>query len=231
MPARVSPRARPGTGRRSSYTVDVVVFSPRGQSLAVLCLAGQGRPRDGRTLPWGVPQTSETLERCARRLVRRLTGSEPAWIDQVGAFGDGTRHAADAALSVAFVGVLPATGVSSGPAAEWASLADLAALPPRQRTMADAALSTLRTRMDHAPIAFHLLPSRFTLGDLQQTYEMLLGRKLHKASFRRALQAAFLVEPRNEWRTEGRGRPARFYAFAPRKRRGARRGVRFDSLG
>ena len=61
-------------------------------------------------------------------------------------------------------------------------------------------------------------------------YELLLGRRLHKASFRRALQATSLVEPLDEWRSEGRGRPAQFYRFAARKRRAAQRAVRFDLL-
>jgi 8-oxo-dGTP diphosphatase len=62
-------------------------------------------------------------------------------------------------------------------------------------------------------------------------YELLLGRRLHKASFRRSLTAAFLVEPTDEWRSEGRGRPAQLYRYAPRKRRGGRGGVRFELLG
>ena len=61
-------------------------------------------------------------------------------------------------------------------------------------------------------------------------YELLLGRRLHKASFRRALQAAWLVEPTDEWRSEGRGRPAQLFRYAPRRRRNQRRGVRFDLL-
>jgi hypothetical protein len=61
-------------------------------------------------------------------------------------------------------------------------------------------------------------------------YELLLGKRLHKASFRRALQAAWLVEPTDEWRSEGRGRPAQLYRYAPKKRRKGRRGVRFDLL-
>ncbi len=82
--------------------------------------------------------------------------------------------------------------------------------------------------MDHSPVAFRLLPSTFTLTELQQIYEMLLGNRLHKASFRRALQSASLVEPTDEWRSEGRGRPAQLYRFSPRKRPRSRRGVRFD---
>ena len=97
--------------------------------------------------------------------------------------------------------------------------------------MVDAAMEEVRRRIDQSPLAFRLLPTAFTLSELQGVYELLLGRPLHKASFRRALQAAFLVEPTEEWRSEGRGRPAQLYRYAPRRRRGSRRGVRFDLIG
>ena len=92
------------------------------------------------------------------------------------------------------------------------------------------AVTAVQDRMDLSPVAFRLLPPSFTLSELQQMYELLLGKRLHKASFRRALQAAWLVEPTDEWRSEGRGRPAQLYRYAPKKRRKGRRGVRFDLL-
>ena len=88
----------------------------------------------------------------------------------------------------------------------------------------------IRSQIDQSPVAFRLLPTTFTLSELQSIYERLLGRRLHKASFRRALQAAYLVEPTEEWRSEGRGRPAQLFRYAPKKRRATRRGVRFDLL-
>jgi hypothetical protein len=103
-------------------------------------------------------------------------------------------------------------------------------LPERQRRMVAGALDAVRTRLEQAPVAFSMLPKEFTLSDLQQTYETVLSRRLHKASFRRALQAAFLVEPTGEWRGEGRGRPAQLYRYAPRRRKGRRGGVRLDLL-
>ena len=71
-------------------------------------------------------------------------------------------------------------------------------------------------------------PAAFTLAELQEIYELLLGRRLHKASFRRALQGSRLVQATDVWRSEGRGRPAQLFRFAPKKRRGAQRGLRFD---
>jgi 8-oxo-dGTP diphosphatase len=164
----------------------------------------------------------------ARRIATEAAEVEPTWLEQVGAFGDGRRHPTETDLSVAYVGVVPqGSPLAATEESGWFALADVPTITPRQRAVVDAALETIRLRLDQAPIAFRLLPPTFTLSELQQTYELLLGRRLHKASFRRALQAAWLVEPTDEWRSEGRGRPAQLFRYAPKKRRGGRRGVRF----
>ena len=224
--------ARPGS-RRATFSVDVVLLTPRGKQLAVLLMrADDARARERWLVPHGEPRDDESMEDTARRITAEAVEVEPAWLEQVGAFGDGRRHPADTDLSVGYVGVVPqGTPLPDGDAAAWFALADVPALTPRQRVLLDAALETVRQRLDQAPIAFRLLPPTFTLSDLQQTYELLLGRRLHKASFRRALQAAWLVEPTDEWRSEGRGRPAQLFRYAPRRRRNQRRGVRFDLLG
>jgi 8-oxo-dGTP diphosphatase len=222
--------ARASVGR-PPYSIDIVLFTPRGAQLAVLCVrAADPRARERWQLPTsGVDD--ESLDDAARRLARAAVGIDPAWMEQVGAFADGRQHPAGAELSVAFVAVVPATVLEhANPDVAWFSVSEPPVLPDRHRAMLDAGVEALRTRMDYAPIAFKLLPAMFTLSELQQMYEILLGRRLHKASFRRALQAAVLVEATDEWRSEGRGRPAQFYRFAPRKRRGARRAVRFDLL-
>src|SRR5207237_6940880 len=88
------------------------------------------------------------------------------------------------------------------------AVADVPGLAPRQRAMVDAAVELVQSRVGQAPVAFRLLPPTFTLSELQEMYELLLDRRLHKASFRRSLQAARIVEATDEWRSEGRGRPA-----------------------
>lgn len=224
--------ARP-VPRRATFSVDVVLLTPRGKQLAILLMrADETRARERWWVPHDEPRADESLLDAARRIAIEAADVEPAWLEQVGAFGDGRRHPTDAELSVAYVGVVPqGTQLPSGSTGGWFALADVPALAPRQRALLDAALETIRLRLDQAPIAFRLLPPTFTLSELQQTYELLLGRRLHKASFRRALQAAWLVEPTDEWRSEGRGRPAQLFRYAPRRRRNQRRGVRFDLLG
>lgn len=209
-------------------SIDLVVLTFRERHLYVLAQsAGSGRKRSA-TLPWGAPSRGELLDAAASRIARSATGGRVDWIEQVGAFADGTAHPGGALLSVCYVAVIPWTDVS--PPWSWFETHPLPALEERQRQMTSASLNAVRARLEQAPLAFSMLPRLFTLSELQQAYETVLAKRLHKASFRRALQAAFLVEPTGEWRGEGRGRPAQLYRFSPRRRKGARRGVRLDLL-
>lgn len=216
--------------RRPSSTIDVVLLTAVGSQLAVLlCRAPEGREKW--VLPWDALRPSEAMEATAGRIARTASVGEPAWLEQVGAFGDGKRHPSESELSVAYAGLVPmGTPSPVGGVYAWFTLSDVPQLAPRQRLILDDAVAVIRGRMDQSPVAFRLLPQMFTLTELQQMYELLLGKRLHKASFRRALQAAWLVEPTDEWRSEGRGRPAQLYRYSPRKRRPAQRGIRLDLL-
>lgn len=220
-----------GGGKRQPYSVDVVALTPHGaqQQLAILL---QRDGRDRWVLPWDAARGEEELEAVAHGTIRQSIGSAPTWIHQVGAFADGHRHPSESELSVAFVALVPSgTGEPVNDGFAWFPLSELPSLYERQQLMVQQAVASVRDRLDLYPVAFKLLPTTFTLSELQQMYELLLGRRLHKASFRRALQAAWLVEPTDEWRSEGRGRPAQLYRYSPKRRRRSRRGVRFDLLG
>jgi 8-oxo-dGTP diphosphatase len=216
--------------RKPSYAIDVVLLTAVAGQLAVLL----SRSPDGRekwTLPWDAPRPNETMEASATRIAKGAGVGDPAWLEQIGAFGDAKRHPSDADISVGYAGLIPmGTPSPVGGVYAWFPLADLPQLAVRQRQVLDTSVTLIRGRMDQSPVAFKLLPQTFTLTELQQMYELLLGKRLHKASFRRALQAAYLVEPTDEWRSEGRGRPAQLYRYAPRKRRPAQRGIRLDLL-
>ena len=214
--------------------LDLVLITLGGHQLHVALRRGAS----GRwELPWDYVQAAETLGVTAAKLARAAIGTRPGWLQQVGALGTEKRHPAEAGLSVAYTGVVAAgesrveAGDDSRDGARgitWHPLERLPAIAPRHRLAVEEATSSIRTRFDLAPIAFHLLPERFTLSELQEVYELLLQRSIHKASFRRALHGARLVAPVAQYRSEGRGRPAQLFKFSPRKRAEARRGVRFD---
>ena len=164
------------------------------------------------------------------RLAREALGSAPTHLEQAGALGGARRASREIAVTLVYVGLVPISS-SPRPGQSWATFSEAGLLATRQRDEIDRAIAAMRTRIDHQPIAFRLLPDVFTLSELQAVYEILLGRPLHKASFRRSLHAAAIVEPTEEWRSEGRGRPAQLFRYAPPRRRRLRRGVRFDLLG
>ena len=218
---------RDRSARTASYSVDLVLVTAMGNELAVLLTRNAG-DRERWALPWRFPQAGETLDGAAGRGAHDAIGEAPTWMEQVGAFGDGKRHPSAAEMSVAYVGLVPHETASPRAGYSWFQITEMPPLSPRQKAMVEAATKTIQARLDQAPVAFRLLPATFTLSELQQMYELLLGKRLHKASFRRALQAAWLVEPTDEWRSEGRGRPAQLYRFLPKKRRRTQRGVRVD---
>lgn len=223
------PVPRP-VARPVACSVDLACITADRRDLVVLLLpGGKGAWR----LPGAPWRIGASLDDAAGVLARSVFGRDPVWREQVGASATGA-HPDRAPLSVTFTALL-ARGTPAAAVAEAAAWHDVGKLPaglaPRHRSAVAAAVAHLRGRMDHVPIAFRLLPNEFTLTDLQQVYELLLGRRLHKASFRRALQAAYLVEPTDEWRGEGRGRPAQLFRYAPKRRRGVRRTMRFELLG
>lgn len=215
--------------RNSSVSIDVVLVTVAGDELAIL-LSRKAVERERWAIPWKYPAPGESLSASASHVAREALGATPIWIEQLGAFADGKRHPGDADVSIAFVALVPHETAAPANGLAWFPMRDLPVIALRQRAMVDTALTMVGNRLDQSPIAFRLLPETFTLSDLQQMYELLLGKRLHKASFRRALQAAWLVEATEEWRSEGRGRPAQLYRYAPRKKRRSQRGVRFELL-
>ena len=83
------------------------------------------------------------------------------------------------------------------------------------RRILATALSRLRAKIKYRPLIFDLMPSTFTLLQLQQSIEALAGLNLHKPNFRRLIQHQDLVEPTGESIMQDRGRPAQLYRFKP----------------
>jgi 8-oxo-dGTP diphosphatase len=229
MPERSS-AARP-TPRGVTLGVNVVLFTPRGSELAVLLTPGgmRARTRERAATPADALRGDESLDQAAARIAREALGTAPSFLHQAGADGAAGRSHEYPQVTVTYFGLVPDAGAGRT-AIQWAPLSELGSLSARQRQDIEIAVTAMRAQVDQQPIAFRLVPPTFTLSELQSVYELLLGRRLHKASFRRSLHASALVEATDEWRGEGRGRPAQLFRYAPPRRRRPRRGIRFDLL-
>lgn len=79
------------------------------------------------------------------------------------------------------------------------------------RRVLATALGRLRGKLAYRPVVFELLPSEFTLLQLQRVVEALAGQRLHKQNFRRMVMTGDLVEATGRMDSSGRGRPAELY--------------------
>jgi 8-oxo-dGTP diphosphatase len=78
------------------------------------------------------------------------------------------------------------------------------------------AVKRLRGKLDYTPVGFQLLPSLFTLLELQRVHETVLARPLNKDSFRRRMLASGLLEATGETQKDVDHRPAELYRFSRR---------------
>lgn len=81
------------------------------------------------------------------------------------------------------------------------------------RRILATALGRVRGKLKYRPLVFELLPTTFTLLQLQRVVEALAGVRLHKQNFRRLVAAARLVEGTGSIRSGGPGRPAELFRF------------------
>lgn len=73
-------------------------------------------------------------------------------------------------------------------------------------------LSRLRTKLQYAPLVAELMPEEFSLGQLQDVVEALVGQSVHTQNFRRSIQQDRLVEATERVVRTG-GRPAQLHRF------------------
>jgi hypothetical protein len=81
------------------------------------------------------------------------------------------------------------------------------------RRILATAIARLRAKIKYRPVVFELMPSQFTLLQLQRTVEALAGLTLYKPNFRRLIEQHDLVEETGESESETGGRPAKLFRF------------------
>jgi 8-oxo-dGTP diphosphatase len=218
----MSDRPVSGAPRAPIAEILLVCCAVRGGRLVALAQDTAGRS----ALPHRGVARSDELDAAADRLARDVIGTAPAWVAQARA---DVAPTSTGPIAITYAAIVRSD--TEAPAGcQWVPAARPRGLAEHEANAVAAAIALLRDRMDLEPIAFRLLPPQFTLSELQALYELLLGRRLHKASFRRALNGAFLVAPTDAWRSEGRGRPAQLYRYAPRRGRRGQRPVRLELL-
>ena len=174
-------------------------------------------------LPGGRVRPDETLDEAARRELAAQTGVRDVYLEQLYTFGSPHRDPQGRVVSVAYVALIPHAGRFQGPRGSD-KYADVAWVPVARRprlaydhpAVVKTALARLRGKLEYTNLAYTLLPRAFTLGDLQQLYEAILGRRLDRRNFRKKILSLGLLRGLGRLR-RGRHRPAALYAFRHRR--------------
>ena len=211
-----------------------VVFGYIDDELMVLLLeSDQAEAKDQKArleLPGGLATENQTLESSARQLVQQLSGQESFYMEQVYSFGnpgkslnielvnDNDTSPPTWEITVAFFALLNAettniNQVSQSKSAGWYSLKQIKHLSPYQNQIVAKALATLQFEIRYFPIAFELLPEKFTMAQVQSIYEAISGKKLDKRNFQKKVKALRLIRPSGQKQRNMVARPSQLFVF------------------
>jgi 8-oxo-dGTP diphosphatase len=220
-----------------SVAVDVaLVTAAEGQLRAALVQRTEHPDLGKWSLPGGFVRMEESLNEAAVRVLRAKVGVEGIFLEQLYTFGEPDRDPRTRVIAVAYYALVPASKLASLNGLQLATLhvpwegeqggkAEARDAAGRRLPLAfdharilGLVMQRLRGKLDYAPIGFELLARQFTLRELQDIHETILGRRLNKDSFRRRLLASGLIEATGRLEEAVGHRPAELYRFRRTRR-------------
>lgn len=169
--------------------VDCMIFSVIAGRLHLLLVKREFEPEKGKwSLIGGFVKDNESIDEAAERVLSQLTGIRNVYIRQVGAFGEVNRDPGARVISIAYFALLKSDDIEVNTdtgKAEWVDIDRMPELGFDHPQMIVKALSLMRERLLTEALVFNLLPEFFTLTQLQNLVESVMGRKLDKRNFRK----------------------------------------------
>lgn len=228
----------PSAFQRPSVAVDLVLLGVRDGRPTVLLVKRDQLPHAGRwALPGGFVGIDESLEAAAARVLREKAGMAEAHLEQLYTFGAVERDPRMRIVSVAYLALLTEQAFDAALAAMPALLpasiqvpwsgevgGPVTVLSPENETLTLAfdhsdilamAMLRLRGKLDYSGVAFALLPELFTLRQLQDVHEAILGTSLNKPAFRRRQLDRGWLAATGAYESGAAFRPAELYRFQP----------------
>ncbi len=202
-------------------TTDVVIFTIKDNKLQVLLVKRANEPFKGRwAIPGGFIRLSENLDNAALRILKEKTNVDNIYLEQLYTFGDPLRYPSSRVITCAYFALIRSDDIklsvdnSQGiTEVQWHEVYNLPTLAFDHKEIIEYSIKRMRERLEFCPIAFQLLPEKFTLTELQKSYELILDMKLDKRNFRKKVLTGSVLKELNEYTKVGSKRPARLYSF------------------
>lgn len=203
--------------------VDAAIFCIKDDALDVLLIQMKKIPFEKMwALPGGLLEEDETTLAAATRILKTQTEVTKVFLEQLATFDDVDRDPAGRVVSVAYYALMTDKNVQLKTTEKyfdvrWWPVKKLPPLAYDHKELVKEAINRIAGKIQYTNIVWSLLPKEFTLTELQQVYEIILGKTLDKRNFRKRIDDLELIKPTGKMHTGMAHRPAALYQFKHRK--------------
>jgi 8-oxo-dGTP diphosphatase len=198
-------------------TVDCVIFGFEENKLKVLLIKSDLEIFQGKlSLLGDFVNDNEELDDAAYRVLKERTGMNDVFLDQVRAFGNPNRHPGGRVITIAYCSLLNINHHElkiHDNDLNWHNVSTLKEMAFDHKEIVDACYQWLQKRIQEHPLGFNLLPDKFSLRELQNLYEAILGITLDRRNFRKKFASMDLLIDIDEMEQDVPHRPGKLYKF------------------
>ncbi len=202
-------------------SVDCIIFGFDEGKLKILIGRRKMDPGRGEwSLYGGFVASDESVDDAATRTLYDLTGLRNLYMRQVGAFGNVDRDPGERVVSVAYYALINVKDYDDElrreHGVEWIDINEIPQLYSDHNEMVNKARKMMQQKLANEPVGFRLLPSLFTLTQLQKLYEAVNGEELDKRNFRKRIKEMDFIEKTELIDKTSSKRGAHLYRFNKR---------------
>jgi len=202
---------------RVPITVDCVIFGFDENQLQVLLISSDlAVYEDKWSLLGDFAEDNEELDDAAYRILKHRTGMDDVYLDQVRTFSGPNRHPGGRVITVAYCSLLNIQHHElkiTENELHWHSYQSIKEMAFDHKEIIDTCYKWLQKRIQEHPLGFNLLPDKFSLRELQNLYEAILGVTLDRRNFRKKFASMDLLIDTGEMEEGVPHRPGKLYKF------------------
>jgi 8-oxo-dGTP diphosphatase len=198
-------------------TVDCVIFGFEENELKILLIRSDLADFEGKwSLLGDIVRETEELDEAAYRVLQQRTGMTDVFLEQVKAFGSPTRHPGGRVVTISYCSLLNIRHHElkiHDNELHWHNVKNLSEMAFDHQQVVDEGYKWLQKRILEHPLAFNLLPEKFSLRELQNLYEAILGVELDRRNFRKKFFSMDFLIDMDEYELNVPHRPGKLYKF------------------
>jgi 8-oxo-dGTP diphosphatase len=200
-----------------AISVDCVIFGFDQNELKVLLIKSDLENfSDQWSLLGDLVRPDENLDNASYRVLKDRTGLDDVYLEQVYTFGEVKRHPAGRVITTAYYSLINIKDHQlklSHNELHWHPVNEINTMAFDHKAILNTCLERLRSKIEEHPIVFNLLPEKFSLRELQNLYEAILGTKMDRRNFRKKFFLMDWLVDMNELEQDVPHRPGKLYRF------------------